>query len=175
MHGPARPAALTVLDTFLLFTLGSPEHPNGWSWARPLRLAQAGTFDWLVKDLTNFGPVTVETELHTGVACVYTIVCAPGKRLVCYVATAAPWATVIAYSVGPDDGDAWVFDRVLTASATLPHEAELTRLLSASGFHLATEEELSADSPYRHLGRSLTYWALLFESEIDPPWEAPAT
>lgn len=173
MHGQARPKSLGVLDSYLLHSLGPPGHPSRWSWAQPLRAAQAGAFDWLLADLARFGVVSVETEPDSGVSCVYTIETSSRGRLVCYLATAAPWAAVLAYCAAPRESEAWIFDHLLSGPATWPQEGDLARLLAELGFHLATEMELVAESPYHYLGRALTYWELLFESEIAFPSAGP--
>jgi hypothetical protein len=138
----------------------------------------SGAFDWLVDELKHFGETRIETEPDS-VAFAYTVAITEDRRLVCYVAGAAPWAAVVAYVVpteddsepaGPPAASRWRYDGVLTGASSDHAGLPVALLLERIGLRLISEAGLRTPSPYADALGAIDYWALLFEQDVDAPW-----
>jgi hypothetical protein len=169
---------LRALNAYLTLTLGSPRHARSWDYTRAVKFVESGAFDWLADELRSFGETRIETEPDS-VAFAYVVAIAEDRRLVCYVAGAAPWAAVVAYVVptrdasdpaGPGASSRWRYDGVLTSESVGHAGLPIALLLERIGLRLVSEAELRTSSPYADSSGAIDYWALLFEQDVDAPW-----
>jgi hypothetical protein len=180
MRGHTDSPTLRVLNTYLELTIGSPRSPEAWSLDRALRLASVAPFRWIEESLERIVPTVAETDARLGPACVYTSSLGPELDLVCYFSTCAPWSALALWSASAMEDSAprralrdTRFLGFQTATDVADDARSVTAMVDSLGFHIASEAECRALTPYSTRGgERLTYFELLFQSDtLDFPWE----
>lgn len=153
-----------LLDHYLREAIGKP---GSASLKRARELAADGVFDPLVAELSAFGFVGIGTDEEVDVSCLYVLELEPNSSVKVWISTILPYGCVAIYANG-------FFDRITDLSGEMGSLGRLRKVLESNAIFLLSEELCRAKSAYvdAATGEREPYFSVMFEFEVDPPWDA---